>query len=258
MRGIFVTGTDTGVGKTTVAAGLLRWIRTKGIDTVPMKPVQTGCEPAMTGETGGDPESSLRVPDLELMLAAADLAAGPDEMALMCPFRYQPACSPHLAGRMEGHFPSIDAIEESARRLLVHHEALVVEGAGGVLVPLDEQSTMRDLMRRLALPVVIVARPDLGTINHTLLTIEALRSAGLRIVGVVYNDLSEGGAREDDWIRDDNPGIITRLSGVPSLGRLGRLGSAGNAGPLATPHGWHDIEEALEGRDAILKAITGD
>src|SRR3990172_6112147 len=119
-RGIFITGTDTGIGKTLVAAGILRWLRRQGIDAVPMKPVQTGAR------REGD---KLAAPDLEFCLAAAGIKPVAGEMKLMLPYAYEPACSPHLAGRLAGRYPEIAEIVNCAEKLLKKHQGLVVEGA---------------------------------------------------------------------------------------------------------------------------------
>jgi dethiobiotin synthase len=205
-KGLFITGTDTEVGKTYVAARLLRWLRGQGIDAVPMKPVQTGAEEGYA-------------PDLESCLAAGGLEPTDEERRLMAPCCYGPACSPHLAGRMAGEFPSIERIVGCARALEQHHDCVLAEGAGGVLVPLDESVTMLDLMRELAYPVLLVARAGLGTVNHSLLSLRALQAAGLRVTGVVFNEV-EPPEEADAFIRADNPRIIGHMSGVVVLGTV--------------------------------------
>jgi dethiobiotin synthase len=218
-KGLFITGTDTQVGKTYVAARLLRWVRTQGVDAVPMKPVQTGA-------VGG------AVPDLDASLAAAGLAPDEAERSLMAPFCYEPACSPHLAGAMGAEYPSIPRIVECARGLERLHDCVLAEGAGGVLVPLDESRTMLDLMGELGYPVLLVARAGLGTINHSLLSLRALREAGLRVTGVVFNE-AEPPDEADGFIRADNPRIIAQMSGVEVLGTVRHGGDGeGCFGPI--------------------------
>lgn len=203
--GVFVTGTDTGVGKTVVAASVLAALIADGVDAVPMKPVQTGCRTV---------RGRLVAPDLAFCLRNAGLRPDPQELADMAPYCFRPACSPHLAAREAGVGISLPVIERAYRRLSRAHEAVVVEGAGGVLVPLNGRQTMLDLMIRLGLPVLLVARPGLGTLNHTLLSIWALRSAGLEVMGVVLNQSTSGG-----WgrIEKDNWRTIERLGGVKVL-----------------------------------------
>ncbi len=203
--GFFITGTDTGIGKTFVTAGLLAALRRRGVDAVPMKPVQTGCE-----KRGGE----LLAPDLELCLATAGLTPSPEERALMAPYRFRPACSPHLAAERahvridEGH------IRRATRQLAVTHDCLLAEGAGGVLVPLDDRCTMLDMMRLFELPVLLVARPGLGTINHTLLSLRVLGDAGLTVAGIVINQAVPG-----PWglIENDNVKTVERMGRVPVL-----------------------------------------
>lgn len=208
MRGIFVTGTGTGIGKTIVAAGILRGLRRHGLNAAPVKPVQTGIEIR---------DGQWLAPDLEFSLAAAGMTPPADQRDRMVPFRYEPACSPHLAGRLAGTYPQIEAIEQGAQALGATYDYLVVEGAGGVMVPLNEDQTTLDLMRVLNLSVVIAAPAGLGTINHSLLTIEAVRRAGLPIAALVLNH-NVSTDPQDDYIIRDNPPIIERFGKIPVFG----------------------------------------
>lgn len=238
MNGLFITGTDTGVGKTVVAAGILRWLRGRGVDAVPMKPVQTGAKGAVA-------------PDLSFCLAAAGLSPRPDELELMAPYRYEPACSPHLAGRMAGSYPQIGHILTCAERLLGEHDFLLVEGAGGILVPLDETNTMLDLMREMAFPVLLVSRIGLGTINHTLLSVGALRVAGLEVFGAVINTpmaANDNGA----FIREDNPRTIEKFGEVEVLGTVRHLpGLSAESRKL-----WEQFAADMPGLEKILRGIS--
>lgn len=209
-RGIFITGTDTGVGKTVVTAGILRWLRQQGVDAVPMKPVQTGA--TRQGRR-------LIAPDLEFCLAASGIKPAAGEAELMLPYAYEPACSPHLAGRLANNYPELAKITSCAEKLLRKHRAIVVEGAGGIMVPLNEIVTMLDLMKALAYPVVLVARFGLGTINHALLSIQALQASGLNLLGVVFNH-TEPPRKENQFIEADNPETIARFGNVTVLGKL--------------------------------------
>jgi dethiobiotin synthetase len=203
MNGVFVTGTDTGVGKTMVAAGLLGALRQAGSDAVPMKPVQTGCSRR---------HGVWVAPDLEFSLKAAGMTPGAKDLARMAPYCFRPACSPHLAARRGGQRISLSRIRGAFQELQSAHDFVVVEGAGGVLVPLDDRRTMIDLMITLGIPVVLVARPGLGTINHTLLSIRALRLAGLDILAVVINHASPG---RPGWIERDNRATLEAMEPVP-------------------------------------------
>jgi dethiobiotin synthetase len=206
MNGIFVTGTDTGVGKTVVAAALLKGLRARGVDAVPMKPVQTGCD------RSGD---ALIAPDLELCLRAGNLHPSHEEKEWMCPYRFEPACSPHLAAQRAGRPISVESITGAAGRLRERHALVIVEGAGGVLVPVNETASMLDVMKALGLPILLVARPGLGTLNHSLLSVEALRRAGLSLAGIILSDATA----EAPWgeIERDNQVLLTNKAGVPVM-----------------------------------------
>lgn len=159
-RGVFVTGTDTGVGKTVVSAALLRRVRGRY-----WKPVQTG------PECEHDLPAVQRLTGLPARHFAPSFACYPDPL------------SPHDAAKRVGQRLDFAAID-----FPVSHDLFwIVEGAGGVLVPLDDDHVMTDLMQKLGLPVVVVARSTLGTINHSLLTLEALRTRGLTVAGVILN-----------------------------------------------------------------------
>jgi dethiobiotin synthetase len=200
VRGLFVTATDTGVGKTEVACALVAGARAAGLDVGAMKPAQSGVEP-------GQPTDADR-------LAAA--AGGGDPMALVCPYSFTPPLAPGVAARLAGVEISLAHLVETARRLAARHAALVVEGAGGFVVPLTPRETFADLAVALGLPVLVVARAGLGTVNHTALTVEAVRARGLAIAGVVLNRT----APEDDASVPHNAGEIERLTGVRVLASL--------------------------------------
>lgn len=238
-RGLFITGTGTGVGKTVVTAGIVRLLRGKGIDAVPVKAVQTGGVPAKGG---------LISPDLDFCLSVAGMETSGRKIALMAPYIYTPACSPHLAGRIKGQYPKISHIRTCLEALLSCCDMVVVEGAGGVMVPLDEQSTMLDLMKILGFPVVLVAQTGLGTINHSLLSIHALRTAGLNVLGVVFNEV-EPGSPEDDFIKKDNIETVVRMGNVHVLGNVTYLTDlCQNSQNL-----WNQFEKDMPGIQAILK-----
>ncbi len=207
-RGVFVTGTDTDAGKTVAAAAVLVSMRAAGIDAVPMKPVQTGAI-----VQGG----ALQSPDLAFCLRMAELRPDPDELQDMVPFIYEPACSPHLAAAKTRREISFDRILEAFRGLLHRHQSVVVEGAGGLLVPVAGNRTMIDLMVMLGLPVILAARPGLGTINHTLLSIRELERSGLELLGIIFCETSRTGWGE---IEEDNVETIGRLAKARVLGRI--------------------------------------
>jgi dethiobiotin synthetase len=174
-RGWFVTGTDTGVGKTVVACALARALRARGVDVGVMKPI----------ETGVPPEGPLDA------IALREAAGAKDDLDLVCPQRFALPAAPTVAAAAEGRRVDLAAVREAFVRLAQRHEWLIVEGAGGLLAPAAEGIPMAGLAQGLGLPLLVVARARLGTINHTRLTLEAAASRGLALAGVV---ISHGGA----------------------------------------------------------------
>lgn len=174
--GIFVTGTDTGVGKTVVACALARALRGRGVDVGAFKPCETGVGPAGPLDA--------------LALRAASGADDPIEV--ICPQPFPLAAAPSVAAAALGREVDLPAIRTAATRLMTRHAFLVAEGAGGLLVPLAPGYAMADLARELGLPLLVVARAALGTINHTLLTLEAAERRGLPLAGVVISHASNG------------------------------------------------------------------
>jgi len=173
-RGLFVTGTDTGVGKTVVACALVRGLRARGVDVGVMKPVETG-----VGPEGPADARALR-----------EAAGVDDPLEQICPQIFALPAAPTVAARHEGRRVDRQAIRAAFDALAARHDAMVVEGAGGLLVPAADGMSMADLARELGSPLVVVARGALGTINHTLLTLEAATARGLRVAGVI---VSHGG-----------------------------------------------------------------
>jgi dethiobiotin synthetase len=204
LRGLFVTGTDTGVGKTVLAAAVAAALRADGVDVAAFKPAVTGLD-----EVGG---SESRPADHELLAAAAGRRA--EEVTA---HRFGPALSPHLAAELAGTALDPAALVAAARGLLA--DVVVAEGVGGLLVPLTLGYTVRDLAVDLGWPVVVAARPGLGTINHSLLTVEAARAAGLDVRAVVLTPWpAQPGA-----IHHSNVEAIERLGAV-AVATLGEVG----------------------------------
>lgn len=200
-RGIFVTGTDTGVGKTIVAATLARMLRLRGVDVGVMKPVTSGCRE----------EQGVLVSDDALLLCRA---AGVPCDGDVAPYLLREPLSPADAARIDGVRIDLVRIKESFARLAASHDYVIVEGAGGLMVPLAGGFLMADLARELALPLLVVARPGLGTVNHTVLTCFAARQMEIPVAGVIINNfparpgLAEQGASHQ----------IGNLCGAPVLG----------------------------------------
>jgi dethiobiotin synthetase len=182
MRGEFVTGTGTEVGKTVVAAVLARTARAAGSRVAVFKPAVSGLDDYPPRPEVW--ECAVALPDHALLRLAAGSTQGDYEVA---PYRYGPAVSPHLAAELAGEPIDPDFLRGTALAATEGSEVLICEGVGGFLVPLTTDYLVRDLARDLGLPVTIVASPGLGTINHTLLTIEAARSAGIEVGRVVLN-----------------------------------------------------------------------
>jgi dethiobiotin synthetase len=208
---LFIAGTDTGVGKSVVTAALVSLLRGRHLDVVPMKPIQTGCARA-SGE--------LVAPDLQFCLQMTDLVVDSRSAGQMCPYRYEPACSPHLAAELCGDVIRIETIERAFCALQAAHAGVIVEGAGGVLVPINDQHTMLDVMVALGLPVLLVSRPTLGTLNHTLLSVREIRRAGLELAGVLFCETSPttwGRLENDNWQTIKHRGEVSVWGKVPYM-----------------------------------------
>ena len=215
MRGVFVTGTDTGVGKTVLAASVCAALAARGEPVAAFKPVVTGLDDE-PGEFGHDHE---------LLASAANAGQAPEDVA---PYLFGAPLSPHFAAELAGERIEPARLLEAARA----HDLLVCEGVGGLLVPITIGYLVRDLAIDLELPVLVAARTGLGTINHTLLTVEAARAAGLNVAGVVMTPWPADPAP----IEHSNRETIERLSGVQVSGLpptdRERLAEAGAALPI--------------------------
>jgi len=213
-EGVFVTGTGTEVGKTVVAATIARTLADEGKRVAVFKPAVTGLDDGV--ET-----------DYELLRRASGSGQSDEEIA---PYRYGPPASPHLAAALAGEEIDPERLRDVARAAAEGAEAIVCEGVGGLLVPLSPGYLVRDLAADLGYPLVVVASPGLGTINHTLLTIEAARAAGLEIAAVVLNPWPE----QPSEIERDNRETIAALGGVSVL-TLPQL-------DLADPSAWPQLQ----------------
>jgi dethiobiotin synthetase len=204
-QGIFVTGTDTGVGKTLVAAGLAALFRQKGLSVGVMKPVQTGCLTRRGVRTA---------PDARLLLRAS---GADDPIDQVCPYRFTLPAAPWVAAEHESARIDIGRIEESFKRLSSRHRVMIVEGAGGLLTPITSDTAMLELAGRLNLPLIIVATTRLGTLNHTLLTVRWAQHEGASVLGVIFNRPFRTAPTRVEKI---NPRTFSRLSSVPVLGTI--------------------------------------
>jgi dethiobiotin synthetase len=195
LRGVFVAGTGTEVGKTVVAAALARGLARAGERVGVFKPAVTGLDEAEKA-------------DHELLRLAAGSGQGDDEIA---PYRFGPPVSPHLAAELAGERIEPALLVKRAQEAAAGADVLVCEGVGGLLVPLTGGYQVRDLARDLELPLVIAATPALGTINHTLMTVESARAVGLQVACVVFTPWPQRPGR----VEESNRRTIASLGAVP-------------------------------------------
>lgn len=207
-KGYFITGTDTSVGKTVVACMIAACLKTRGMNVGVMKPIATGGRLTASGLVSDD------------ALALASVAGVDDAYALINPICFEPPVAPSVAERMEQRAVDLSAIWRAYDSLRQRHDVMLVEGIGGLLVPITEGFFVADLARMLGLPLLVVARAGLGTINHTLLTLDCARRKGLAVFGVILNGAI---GKERDISEQNNAEEIARLGGVPVLGTVKRL-----------------------------------
>ncbi|KON87918.1 hypothetical protein AF332_14515 [Sporosarcina globispora] len=202
MKSLFITGTDTDAGKTTAAALLIAYLTKKGTQVAAYKPVQSGAE-IINGK--------LSAPDVECYKLANP------ELTASYTYLLKKPCSPHLAAREEGKEIDVNKIIEHYKQLSEDNDFVLMEGAGGVIVPLrDDGYNMLNLIKDLDVPVVIVARTGVGTINHTVLTAERLIQEGVDVKGIIMNQMSI----EDTKIEQDNIRMIELMTKVPVIGMI--------------------------------------
>ncbi len=204
-KGIFITGTDTGVGKTVVAAGLAGALNANGINAGVMKPVATG---AVWNK------GRLLSDDVRFLLNAINANDDPE---LVSPISIEMPAAPFTAQLIDKIRIDISKISQAFLKLSSQYDFLVVEGIGGLLVPIRADYSVADMISDLNLPCIIVARPDIGTINHSLLTINEARNRGIDVKGFIINGFDAKKAGEIEKI---NPEIIEAVSSVPFLGAL--------------------------------------
>ncbi|MHB1040780.1 MAG: dethiobiotin synthase [Desulfobacteria bacterium] len=225
MKGVFVTGTGTGVGKTTVCGLLAGFLRARGLRVTTQKWVETGVTVGtsdidvhrrLTGDPGSVPEPP-----------PADRS----------PYRFSLPASPHLAAAREGRRVDPAVIEAAYLRLAGTHDAVLVEGAGGFLVPLSEELLTGDLVARIGLPVLVVVRNRLGCVNDALLTVEAVRRRGVPLPGLVFNRLPGEGEGTRAEVLADNPRIVAKITGAPVLGEVPPLPDPARGAEAVAPVG---------------------
>lgn len=206
-QGYFITGTDTGVGKTVVTAGLLAAFRAQGINAAAMKPVASG---------GIREDGKLISEDARFYLEPSN---SPDitleDINCYC---FAPAVSPHLAAEMTGQTIDPAVIKQRFADLAAKFPVVLVEGAGGLCVPLQgSRYTVADLAKELALPLIVVAKAGLGTINHTVLTVKYAEHMGITVKGIFFNNCPPAGL---STLEENNAAMIKEMTGLPILGFL--------------------------------------
>ena len=207
-----ITGTDTGVGKTVVACALISALRDRGLSVAAMKPVETGVE--------GEPADARRL---------CDAAGGQDSLDDVCPERFDEPLAPWVAARRANRPIALSGLEAARGRLEAGRDALIVEGAGGLLVPITDGVAYDTLFRRWNLDCIVVAANRLGAVNHTLLTLRAARAAGLRVKAVVLNTLCPG---ELSMAEQTNFDTLRRLAPETTVLSFPYHGGAGSLAPL--------------------------
>lgn len=225
-RAYFITATDTNAGKTRITAGLARALRGMGVDVGVMKPVETGCK---------ESDGALVPADA---VALKEAANSPDPLDLINPYRFAAPLAPSIASRMAGVEISLSRIGERFQEIAGRHGVTLVEGAGGLLVPLTDDKTIADLILYLGIPAIIVAPNHLGAVNHTALTVECARKRGIEVKGVVLNNASPA---SNDLSRDGNAQEIARVAGVRVIATVPFL----DDGPAAKKYAPFPKEEGV-------------
>jgi dethiobiotin synthetase len=202
-QGLFITGTDTGVGKTVVTASILAWLHHQGFSTGVMKPIETGVDCECSSPANSDALFLMECGGIE------------DDLAKVCPIRLKPAASPFQAALIGNRTLQPESILSAYRTLAEKYDWMLVEGVGGVQVPITRDYRVVDLIRDLDLPTVVVARYQLGTLNHTLMTLDTLKQNDIPVRGVVFNQTAP---EAPDVIEQGQPRLIEELSEAKVLG----------------------------------------
>jgi len=197
--GFFVTGTDTGVGKTVASCALVRAMRSRDLDIGVMKAIETG-----VGEEGPLDAQAL-----------SKAAASSEDLEEICPLQFALPAAPNVAARVEGRSVDLEIVRSGYAALATRHDFMLVEGAGGLTVPTTDDADMADLADDLGLPLLVVARPALGTINHTRLTLAYAKSRGARVLGVIISHgerISEADRENLDFLRGElNSALLAEI-----------------------------------------------
>ncbi len=204
MSGFFFTGTDTGVGKTLIAGAVAKALALQGKRVGVMKPFESGCRRA----------GKSLIPEDALFLRT--MAGSRDNVTLICPYALERPLAPAIAATKQHIRIDLQKITAAFQRLSARHEVMLVEGAGGIMVPITKTHLLIDVVRLLNLPLIVVARTTLGTINHTILTVREATRAGIPVRGIILNSVSP----EPDESEETNPALIANFTGTPILGKM--------------------------------------
>ena len=203
MKGYFITGTDTGVGKTVVTACLATLFKNRGEDVGVMKPIETGVDPECNSSANSDAKFLMEVSGVQ------------DTLEEVCPYQLKTPASPYQAAKLENKTLDPENILEKFRALQSKHSIMLVEGIGGLMVPITQRYNVADLALQMRLPLIIVSRVQVGTLNHTLLTINAARQHRLNLAGIILNPSHDA---ELNKIEEEQGKLIEEFSDTPILG----------------------------------------
>jgi dethiobiotin synthetase len=203
VNGIFITGTDTDVGKTYTALGIIEAAKSNGMKVAAMKPWETGCRQ----------QGKRLIPSDAVRLMKA---SGMRDINRVNPCRFRTPVAPYVAGQLENRPVAIDKIKKTYHELSLQHDLVVVEGAGGLLVPITKIFSYADLAKELSLPILVVSANKLGVINHVLLTVDYIKTHGLQLLGVVMNNIS----KKDTVAKRTNAHTLSLLLGKYFLGEI--------------------------------------
>lgn len=206
-KGLFVTATDTEVGKTFISGAITAALRERGIKTGVVKPVASGCVTGMNGQLVSE--------DANFLMAAAGM--GEERRHEVNPVCLEPALTPAVAAEECGITIDVAKLNSACRHMLENSEVTVVEGVGGITAPIWQDYLVADMIEELGLPAVLVVRPNLGTINHTVLTAAYAKQRGIKLVGIIVNRWDED---KVTLLETSNVAYIERLTGLPVLGKF--------------------------------------
>lgn len=243
MAGLFITATDTEVGKTVITGAIAAALKGRGIDVGVMKPMASGGVADGTG--------NIVAEDATFLMQAAGI--GQRENRLVNPVCLAPSLTPAVAAALSGIKIDVKNVITAFQQLAKLHDPVIVEGVGGIVAPLWQKYLVADLMAELALPVIVVTRPNLGTINHTVLTVAYGRSRGLDIAGIIINGWNQA---EVGILETSNEEYIKELTGLPILGKFPYVDSI--SVPQGKTLGLAELAEKYLQMDEIIRIIKGN